>query len=295
MSEDDSKIYLVVGSSETGMFQLVYGSEVRVLRYTTATAKGLGQDNKNSQHIWDMFSTKYAQVDISAVIWVFGSVDSKFSYYYKLCREWKGDANDKPEPDAVMESCAVSYMSFVKKVHDSFLSNKGIKTVVLGAEPNGAPPNLMFDQCVKYFVAQDTKENRMRVTASIAKHHPDSLRKAFNKTVREQCLTNTFHYLDLDDELLLPYGPDTLCDSVVKSDYVDITPSSAHLNWEGTLLLYIQKLCTVGVSIDNTLDLEQTRDAYKKEKQCRKRKPEYVIAEKWERSLKTHIDDQTPL
>ena len=295
MAEDDSKTYLVVGSSATGMFQLVYGSQVRVLRYTTATAKGLGQNNKNSQHIWDMFSTKYANVDISAVIWVFGNVDTKFSYYYKLCREWNGDIQDKPRPDTVMESCAISYMSFVKKVHDSFLSKKGIKTIVLGAEPNGAPPTLMFDQCVKYFVAQDTKENRTRVTDSIATHHPDCLRKSFNSTVRDQCLANEFHYLDLDDQLLVPYGSDTLGTSVVKEDYVDITPSSVHLNWEGTLLLYIKKLRTIGVSIDDTLDLDQTRDAYKKEKQCRKRKPEHVIAERWERSLKTHIDDRTPL
>ena len=295
MADDDPKIYLVIGSSASGMFQLVYGSQVRVLRYTTATAKGLGQNNTNSKHIWDMLSTKYAHVDISAVIWLFGNVDTKFSYYYKLCREWQGTLHDKPDPDSVMEGCAISYMSFVKKVHDSFLSKKGTKTIIIGAEPNGAPPALMFDQCVKYFVAQDTEENRARVTDSIAVHHPDRLRKSFNSTLRDQCATNGFHYLDLDDEVLLPYGLDTLASSVVKEDYVDINPSSVHLNWEGMLLLYIKKLRTFDVTIEDTLDLEQTRDAYLKEKQCRKRKPEQVIAERWEKSLKTHIDEKTPL
>jgi hypothetical protein len=202
MSDEEEETYRFVGSSAVGLFRLAYGSQVRVLRYSTATAKGLGQNNKNSQHIWDMLSSKYAHVDFSAVIWMFGNVDAKFSFYYKLCREWCGVPDEKPDPFLVMEQCASTYMQFVKKVHTNFLEPKQrqIKTVVIGAEPNGAPPSLLFEQCVKYFVAPDTPVNKNRIEESIMTYHPEVLRKRYNHTLEQICKDNGYYYIDLDDK-----------------------------------------------------------------------------------------------
>ncbi len=73
---------------------------------------------------------------------------------------------------------------------------------------------------------------------------------------------------------------DSLDVSVTKKEYTDISPTSVHLNWEGVLKIYIEKLRAVGVSINDTLDLEYTRDEYINEKQSRKRKPAAVIEER---------------
>jgi hypothetical protein len=295
MAEDEEQTYLFVGCSDVGLFTLVPGSQVRVLRFSTATAKGLGQDNKNSQQIWDLLSTKYARLDYSAVVWMFGNVDVKFSYYYKLCREWDGKLDGKPDPLIVMDQCATAYMRFVMKVHDTFVRTKDPagKTVVLGAEPNGASPNLFFDQCLKYFVVQDTEENRRRIQESLSQYHPELLRLQFNRMLEKICKENGFYYIDLDLHLLKEEKVTASLDqSVTKPEFVDISPTSVHLNWEGALELYIEKLREIGVCIENTLDLKQTRDEYLNEKKNRKRKPIAIINERWERSLKTHIDDR---
>lgn len=295
MSDDNDDVYLFIGNSDVGTFKLVYGSQVRVMRYSTATAKGLGQNNKNSQNIWETLHSKYSRVDLSAIVWVFGSVDAKFSYYFKLCHEWDGKETDRPDPYKLMEECAVKYVQFVKKVHDEFLLPKqtNAKTVVLGAEPNGAVPSLLFEQCVKYFVTPDTPENKRRVMASIAQHHPDSLRLKLNESLRKACLENNLSYVDLDDVLLDQPGVDAPLDvSVTKKEFTDISPTSVHLNWEGVLTLYIEKLRAIGVNINDTLDLDSTRDEYIHEKQNRKRKPMAVIEERWLKSLNTHIDER---
>jgi hypothetical protein len=295
MSENEEETYLFVGSSAVGLFKLAYGSQVRVLRYSTATAKGLGQNNSNSRHIWDMLATKYARVELSAVVWMFGNVDVKFSYYYKLCREWAGTMDDKPEPFVVMEQCANTYMQFVKKVHDRFLLPKQTqtRTVVIGAEPNGASPSVLFDQCVKYFVAPDTTENKKRIHESISMYHPELLRKRYNDTLKRICKENGFLYIDLDDKLLRDDAVTcSLEDSVTRQEYVDISPTSVHLNWEGNLKLYLDKFREIGIQISDTLDLDQTRDEYINEKHNRKRKPASVIEERWRKSMKTHIDDR---
>jgi hypothetical protein len=295
MEDQDQQTYLVIGDSTVGLFKLVYGSQIRVLRYSTATAKGLGQNNKNSQLIWDMLSTKYARVNLSAVIWLFGNVDTKFSYYYKLCKEWDGNAESKPDPFLLMKQCASTYMQFVKKVHDTFLATRDTKpkTVVIGAEPNGAAPCLIFDQCVKYYIAPDTDVNKRRVQESVTSHRPELLRRQYNTSLEQICKENGFDYIDLDDKILkeesLTSNPQL---SVVKDEYIDISPTSAHLNWEGNLKLYIAKLRETGICICDTLDLDQTRDEYLKEKQHRKRKSATIIEEIWQRSLITHIDER---
>lgn len=298
MSTDNDDIYLFIGNSDVGTFKLVYGSQVRIMRYSTATAKGLGQGNKNSQNIWETLTTKYSRVDLNAIVWMFGSVDAKFSYYYKLCREWDGNESDKPDPFKLMEECADKYIRFVKKVHDEFLLPKDsqAKTVVLGAEPNGATPATLFEQCVKYFVAPDTPDNKKRVTESISQYHPDLLRLKLNEALKSKCLEHNLSYVDIDDALLDPdASKDSLDVSVTKEEYRDISPTSVHLNWEGVLKIYIERLRAVGVSINDTLDLEYTRDEYINEKQSRKRKPAAVIEERWQKSLKTHIDDREVL
>lgn len=295
MCDSDDDTYLFIGSSSVATFRLVYGSKVRVLRFSAATAKGLGQDNKNSQDIWDTLQTKYARVDLSAIVWMFGNVDTKFSYYYKLCEEWTGNDADAPDPFELMEECAVKYMQFIKKVHSKFLIPKGnsAKTVVIGAEPNGTVPKMTFEQCVKYFVARDTLENRKRIDDAIQEHHPDLLRRKFNDTLKGLCVDNDMAYVDVDDTLLTQQAiPEALDISVVKPEYVDISPSSSHINWESVLKLYINKLKQVNVCIDETLDLAHTRTEYLNEKQSRKRKPASVIDERWQKNLKTHIDDR---
>lgn len=296
MSDDNDDVCLFIGNSDVGAFKLVHGSRVRVMRYSTATAKGLGQNNKNSQSILDILRTKYSRVDLSAIVWMFGSVDAKFSYYFKLCHEWGGLETDKPDPFKLMEECAAKYVQFVKKVHDEFLLPRktNAKTVVLGAEPNGAVPSLLFEQCVKYFVTQDTPENKRRVMASIAQHHPDSLRLKLNESLKKACLENNLCYVDLDDDLLDLPGVEapSLDVSVTKQEFTDISPTSAHLNWEGVLVFYIEKLRAIGVNISYTLDLGSTRDEYIHEKKNRKRKPMAVIEERRLKSMNTHIDER---
>ena len=293
MPDDDDQTYLFMGSSATGLFNLAYGSRVRVLRYSGATAKGLGQNNKNSQHIWEMLSGKYARVDLSAVVWFFGDVDVKFSFYYKLCSEWDGTPDEKPDPFVVMEQCASTYMLFVKRVHDTFLHKRQIKTAVLGAEPNGAPPSILFEQLVKYFVTPDSAVNKRRVEESTTACHPELLRKKYNSTLQALCIEHGFEYVDLDQKLLKEGDVmSSLDQSVTKDEYVDISPTSVHLNWEGNLKLYIVKLREIGIYINDTLDLDLTRDEYINEKRNRKRKPVAAIEERRLKSLKTHIDER---
>jgi hypothetical protein len=297
MSGSNDKVFLFIGSSAAKMFKLIYGSQARVFPFPTATAKGLGQNNSNSQSILHIISSKYANVDISAIIWLFGNVDVKFSYYYKLCREWEGPGSEIPDPLLLMEECANKYIEFVKKVHDTLVVVKdpNTKTVVLGAEPNGAPPNIMFDQCVKYFVTPDTDVNRVKITHSISLTHPDLLRIRYNQKLQELCKKFGFDYIDLDDSILIPVQdlnqhPRDI--SLVNPEYVDLNPTSVHLNWEGNVKLYIEKLSKIGIVIEDTLDLESTRNEYLEEKKNRKRKSSEIIEARWKRSLTTHIDER---
>jgi hypothetical protein len=121
--DDDESVSLFFGSSVTGMFSLLYCNSIRVNRFPGATAKGLGQGNAKSKSIEHTILQKYARTRIQALVWMFGSIDVKFSYYFKLC-----SGEEMPDPDAIMMSCAVKYMTFVRSMHAS----TNTMTVVIG-------------------------------------------------------------------------------------------------------------------------------------------------------------------
>lgn len=280
-----SENYIFVGDSTTGQFQLLNGSKIKVLKFSTRTAKGLGKGNQTSKSILETFSTKYKNLDISYVVWMFGNVDVKFSYYYKLCREWDGKECNRPDPRTFISNCADYYFDFLVKLKRELKC----EFVVIGAEPNGAAPNLLFEQCVKYFVASDDRENERRIFESIELYHPERIRKRFNSDLKYLCKKHGFKYLDIDENILT--NDVSLKNSVVKRQYVDISPTSSHLNWEATLQIYLKKLGEIGLCIDNVLDLEKTREQYLLEKGMRKRKSMDIINQRWQKSLRTHIDD----
>jgi hypothetical protein len=94
---------LFFGSSPVNTFSLAKDERFRINRFRAATAKGLGQDNANSRIIQDIITRKYANQAIEAVIWMFGTIDCKFSYYYKLCTE-----RTIPDPHQTMIECAAT-------------------------------------------------------------------------------------------------------------------------------------------------------------------------------------------
>ncbi len=117
------------------------------MRYSTATAKGAGsKQQEQPEHMGDTAKPNihtwiFQQSSGCLEVWT-----QRFSYYYKLSRERDGNESDEPDPFKVMEECAVRYLQFVKKVHDEFLlpEQGKARTVVLGAEPDGAAPSTLF-------------------------------------------------------------------------------------------------------------------------------------------------------
>ena len=190
--DEDGSVSLFFGSSVTGMFSLLYCDSIRVNRYPGSTAKGLGQGNENSKAIEHVILQKYGQTPIKALVWMFGSIDVKFSYYFRLCR---GDVVD---PEAAMLGCAVRYMSFVRRMHEATRA----RTVVIGCEPNGAPAAKVYDQMLRYNIVWDTDRNRRTVEEAVKGMCPDSLRLMFNAALRHQCGVSGFDYVDIDEEIL---------------------------------------------------------------------------------------------
>ena len=122
--------------------------------------------------------------------------------------------------------------------------------------------------------------NKLKVAKSVSLFHPELLRIRYNERLKNLCETFGFEYIDLDDSILNPIQDLNNLSrdiSVVKEQYVDINPTSVHLNWEGNVKLYIEKLSKIGIVIEDTLDLESTRNEYLEEKKNRKRKSAEII------------------
>ena len=257
--ESERDLTLFFGSSPINTFSLAREEKFRITRFTGATAKGLGQENNNSRMIWNIVTNKYARETPEAIIWMFGTIDCKFSYYYKLCTE-----PTIPCPTATMVDCATKYVSFVLKVHDLFKA-KGTKTIIIGAEPNAAPPNKAYAQCLHYFIIPDTPENRRKVSDSVQHTHPEQLRQVYNNTLKRLCAEHGLEFVSIDDKLIDPHMTD-LNTSIVKREYVDVLDVCVHLNWEANLLFYQEKLKERGFLIETTFDLAQSRAEYLKDK-----------------------------
>jgi hypothetical protein len=262
-NDDEEKVLLFFGSSEVSTFSLARDNMVRIQRFKGATAKGLGQENENSKQILHTIKVKYSHVDVRAVLFMFGSVDCKLSYYYKLCNA--SDVQELQElmkdPDVFMTECAMRYISFIRSLQP-VLEEKQACGIVIGVEPNGTPPDMVYGQCVRYMIIADTPANSARVKASIARHHPDKLRKTFNSVLRAMCARHGLAYVDIDNYVYDDEAEGNLSRSVVKSDYKDPYSTCIHLNWEATLLHYRHELRKLGITISDTLDLKRTREEY---------------------------------
>jgi hypothetical protein len=264
MGDDDSEsVFLFFGSSVTSMFSLLNCDSVRINRFSGATAKGLGQENENSKSIEHVILKKYSHTPIHTLFWMFGSIDVKFSYYFRICRK------DTIDPDVAMTDCAAKYMSFVCSMH----AKTNAKTVVIGCEPNGAPPDRVYAQMLKYGIVLDTPFNRRAVCDAVQAHHPDLLRQKFNNTLKEICRANGFHYIDIDSEILKKDALHLDSNlSIVKDEHVDISDICVHLNWESNVVKYIPQLHKLGLLVEETADLENTRREYIDEKLNRREK-----------------------
>jgi len=269
--DNEESVDLFFGSSVTGMFSLMFNGSIRINRFPGATAKGLGKGNANSKTIEHTLLCKYAHKPIRSVFWMFGSIDVKFSYFFKLCTA----PDEELDPDAMMMGCAVKYMDFVRDMHNKV----NAKTVVIGCEPNGAPPNKVYEQLLKYEIILDTPQNKNRVQEAVSLRHPDLLRLTFNDTLKHLCRVSGFIYMDIDDAILKP-GALRLppSQSIVQEEYADIIDTCVHLNWEANVVKYMPQLNAIGIDVSETLDLESTRKEYVVEKLQRpiKKKPRFA-------------------
>ena len=262
-------MYLFFGDSNVGTFSLSTDRRVCVHKFKGGTAKGLGARNGNSRRILELV-VEPRECGVSAVVWMFGSVDCRFTYYFKLCCQ----EGPPPTPETCMDECARAYMSFVAEVHEQLPLCGGARALVLGVEPNGAPPALLYEQCARYLVVPRTAANEQLVNDSIRACHPEVLRLRFNATLRALCASRRgFTYLDLDATLLGPLKG--LSESVVRAEYVDPYPTCVHLNWEAVLPAYGALLKPCGVDLGEVAGLSETRSAYLAEKLLRplKRRP----------------------
>ena len=270
MDEEERPVSLFFGSSDTGMFSLLRGDSIRVNRFPGATAKGLGQGNAKSKAIEHTILHKYCRSPIHALVWMFGTVDVKFSYYFKACTEQQSEG--EIDPEAAMMSCAVKYFNFVRSMHAA----TNAMTVVIGCEPNGAPPDRVYEQLLRYGIVLDSPQNRQKVNDAVKVCRPETLRRTFNATLEQLCQVSGFHYIDIDNDILHENAFLLPADrSVVRDEHMDIQATCVHLNWEANLLKYIPKLQKLGFQIEETLDLENTRQEYIEEKLNRpvKKKP----------------------
>ena len=195
-SEEERPVSLFFGSSDTGMFSLLRGDSIRVNRFPGATAKGLGQGNAKSKAIEHTILHKYCRSPIHALVWMFGTVDVKFSYYFKACTEQQSEG--EIDPEAAMMSCAVKYFNFVRSMHAA----TNAMTVVIGCEPNGAPPDRVYEQLLRYGIVLDSPQNRQKVNDAVKVCRPETLRRTFNATLEQLCQVSGFHYIDIDNDIL---------------------------------------------------------------------------------------------
>ena len=243
---------LFFGTQSVKMFSLAKNTTFKVNRFANATAAELGGEGRISRKIID---TCRATESVNAVVLTFGGTDCKFSYYKRLCAE-----ESPPDPETMMIKCAAAYMEFVNSIRDA-MNPKGVKIIVIGAEPNGSPPSKTFAQCVFYKMVADTAENRRKIEDSVETKHPDELRQTFNGTLKHLCSVHEMEYIDIDEFILEPDTTDR-DQSVVKKKFCDIMDVSVNLNWDENLMLYRAKLRPICVFISAALNLKHDREAY---------------------------------
>ena len=279
--DEDNPVNLFFGSSAVNTFSLLNDPTIRICKFKGATAKGLGQGNEKYHDIMKLLNGKYAGQNVKSITWMFGTVDCKFTYFYKLC-----NAKDDKEleelyrnPQNAMIECADTYIQSIKSISD-YLQEQGkcIRMNIIGVEPNGMAPALTYEQCVRYAVIQDTPQNKARVSHFVTKMHPERLRRFFNRHVQLLCNLYGFKMIHVDNVILenVINGPDC---SIVKEQYRDPYPTCVHLNWEEMVIIYAKQLNSqCNMSLLETLDLKATRKAYLEEKaqrpQRRKMMPE---------------------
>lgn len=271
---DIEKINLFIGSSAVNTFSLSRDPTIRIRKFKGATAKGLGLCNDNSKSIMHLIQSKYEHCNLNAVVWMFGTVDCKFTYYYRIC--CSKNTNHELDhllanPHCVMEDCAEKYIDFIKTA-SGFLKDakKDVIMIVMGVEPNSTPPELVYDQCLKYEIFADTACNKNLVTMSTTQYHPERLRRAFNRRLYRLCQAHGFKFLQVDDEIIKSkVGSKT--ESIVQDRFRDPYPLCVHLNWEEMVQIYVRALKKkCGLSLEmHTLDLEYTRKEYIEDKSKR--------------------------
>lgn len=267
-------VYLFFGSSDINTFSLFKDDRVRINKFKAATAKGLGQYNENSSKIKDILLRKESSTEVHSMLFMFGSVDCKFSIYHKIC-------NSEAPIDIIttIEEIADMYTSFVKQLYNDLQQTPKPQCVLIGVEPNGIRANLAYKQCTVYHCIDDNEDNMQKVTNSVRKSHPDIIRKLFNCKLKECCNENNFKYIDIADDIIDPVAYKNINMSIVKPEYLDMNPLCVHLCWEKTVMLYKKRLSKIGIDIDDVLDLEYTLKSYTESKQNRhvrkKRKTHY--------------------
>jgi hypothetical protein len=124
----------IFGDSFIGPFKLFQDNNLKIHKFTGATAKGLlKQNNPNRQKIISLLTNNK---DISCAIFNFGQVDIYFSYFYKKYVK---------KERFMMDSLAKKYIEFIKSINCN-----NCQKIVMAIYPPVVEDKYMLDSLVHY-------------------------------------------------------------------------------------------------------------------------------------------------
>ena len=241
---------LIIGDSFIGPFTLIDSPDVKFLKISGATLKGLTKvDNPNRKKIIDAIKKNKK---LRNVVFCFGNVDIHLSYYYKQIIQGEDFEYKTPIED---------YVAFVKSI-----KTKATKTI-LNVFPSVLSDANVIGSLKKYigFIDTDLKFNQLTQhnLKEMVSHEARYKRYAeFTSKLKKESRLKKIKFKDFGKKIVKK-------DGIPKPVFQDVSSVNIHIRWEPLIKLIAidRDMNKMGIKKEFLKDLKESSKKYLKEKE----------------------------
>ncbi|GAA5961292.1 hypothetical protein JCM3765_002902 [Sporobolomyces pararoseus] len=239
-SESSGPVLEVFGDSFCGVFTLLGEENVKVNRFTGASARGLNNARSTLQ-VGDTILRRINDIRPRFTLFQFGAVDLIINYLWQL----KARGLQALSPSEFVRSVVDAYCSFLENEIVSIANSTGMKVYIAAVLPPVVEDRYLELSITKY-LQKSTASSNQRLPPLSTSPFPHDLRtrsslvKLFNHLVAQFCSGHPecLSFVNINKSLVSQSET-----TRVSSDFIDSQdPTNIHLLWERTIQIWCREI-----------------------------------------------------